>query len=107
MFGVFDKQIDSLLGVRYSTSLLLVAITANRLARRALAKTTDGRREAAPLCFVDEGGVVLSDLRYLLVTTSSNERLVILIGTTIETSIANDAFVDSPIDCTALLCSAA
>ena len=42
------------LGVRYSTSLL--AITANRLARRPPAKTTDGRREAAPRFFVDEGG---------------------------------------------------
>ena len=49
------------LGFRYSTSLL--AISANRLARRPLAKTTDGRREAAPRCFVDEGGVLLSDLR--------------------------------------------
>ena len=46
---------------RYSTSLL--AISANRLARRPPAKTTDGRREAAPRCFVDEGGVLLSDLR--------------------------------------------
>ena len=52
---------NSTLGVRYSTSLL--AISANRLARRPLAKTTDGRREAAPRCFVDEGGVLLSDLR--------------------------------------------
>ena len=42
------------LGFRYSTSLL--AISANRLARRPPAKTTDGRREAAPRCFVDEGG---------------------------------------------------
>ena len=50
-----------ILGVRYSTSLL--AISANRLARRPPAKTTDGRREAAPRCFVDEGGVLLSDLR--------------------------------------------
>ena len=49
------------LGFRYSTSLL--AISANRLARRPPAKTTDGRREAAPSCFVDEGGVLLSDLR--------------------------------------------
>ena len=51
----------NVLGFRYSTSLL--AISANRLARRPLAKTTDGRREAAPRCFVDEGGVLLSDLR--------------------------------------------
>ena len=42
------------LGVRYSTSLLV--ISTNRLARRPPAKTTDGRREAAPRCFVDEGG---------------------------------------------------
>ena len=61
------------LGVRYSTSLL--ASSANRLARRPLAKTTDGRREAAARCFVDEGGVLLSDLRLLPITTSSNERL--------------------------------
>ena len=50
-----------ILGFRYSTSLL--AISANRLARSPTAQTTDGRREAAPRCFVDEGGVLLSDLR--------------------------------------------
>ena len=49
------------LGFRYSTSLL--AISANRLVRPPPAKTTDGRREAAPRCFVDEGAVLLSDLR--------------------------------------------
>ena len=37
-----------------------LAISANRLARRPPAKTTDGRYEAAPRCFVDEGGVLLS-----------------------------------------------
>ena len=50
------------LGFRYSTSLL--AVSANRLARRPPpAKTTDGRREAAPRCFVDEGSVLLKQLR--------------------------------------------
>ena len=49
------------LSVRYSTACL--AISADRLARRPPAKTRDGRREAAPPCFVDEGGVLLSDLR--------------------------------------------
>ena len=39
------------LGFRYSTSLL--ATSANRLAGRPLAKTTDGRREVAPRCFID------------------------------------------------------
>ena len=48
-------------------STLGLAISANRLARRPRAKTRDGRREAAPtLCFVGEGGVLLSDLRQLL-----------------------------------------
>ena len=49
------------LGFRYSTSVL--AISANRLSRRPPAKTTHGPRQAAPRCFVDEGGVLLSDLR--------------------------------------------
>ena len=49
------------LGVRYSTSCS--AISANRLARRSPAETRGGRLEAAPPCFVDEGGVLLSDLR--------------------------------------------
>ena len=49
------------LGVRYSTSGL--AISANRLAIRPPAKTADGAREARPRCFVDEGVVLLSDLR--------------------------------------------
>ena len=62
------------LGFRYSTSLL--AIGANRLARRPMAKTTDERREAAPRCFVDEWVVLLSRLRYFPLTTSSNECLV-------------------------------
>ena len=53
--------IADMLGCRYSTSLS--AIRANRLAKRPPAKTTDGRREAAPRYFVDEGGVSLSDLR--------------------------------------------
>ena len=56
-----DNITRSILGFRYSTSLL--AISANRLAERPPSKTTDGRREAAPRCFVDEGGVLLSDLR--------------------------------------------
>ncbi len=54
-------QAMALLGVRYSTSCL--AISANRLEIRPLAKARDGRREAAPTCFVDEGVVLLSDLR--------------------------------------------
>ena len=51
---------DHILGFRYSTSSL--ASSANCLARRPLAKSTDGRREAALRCFVDEGAVPLSKL---------------------------------------------
>ena len=60
---LFVSQVnnDLHLGFRYSKSLL--AISANRLARHHPAKTTDGHREAAPRCFVDEGGVLLSDFR--------------------------------------------
>ena len=56
-----QRLVVAIPGFRYSTSLL--ANSANRLAIRLLAKTTDGRREAASRCFVDEGGVLLSDLR--------------------------------------------
>ena len=55
------KRNKQKLGVSYSTSAL--EIMANRLAIRPLAKTRDGRREAAPPCFVDEGVVLLIDLR--------------------------------------------
>ena len=64
----------NILGVRYSTSDL--AINANRLAIRPPAKRAGGEREARPRCFVDDGGALLIDLRYLLSPTSSNERLV-------------------------------
>ena len=52
-------------GVRCSTSLL--AISANRLARRWLrVNKTTGRRFAATTCCFCWGGVLLSDLRQLL-----------------------------------------
>ena len=36
--------------------VIIIAISATRLARPPPAKATDGRRDAAPRCFVDEGG---------------------------------------------------
>ena len=58
---VLHELCNNYLGVRYTTSGL--AISANRLAIRPPAKTADGAREARPRCFVDEGVVLLSDLR--------------------------------------------
>ena len=46
------------LGLRYSSTFL--AISVNRLAIRTPSKARDGRREAAPSCSEDEGGVLLS-----------------------------------------------
>ena len=45
----------------YTTAVL--DNSANRLARRPRARTTDARLEAGPRCFTDEWGVLLSDLR--------------------------------------------
>ena len=68
---IIYKRYPQILGFRYSTSSS--GISANRLARRPPAKTMDGRREAAPRCFVDETAVLLSDSGCLQMTTSSNE----------------------------------
>ena len=77
-FFVFSKcashGVDLYLGVRYSTSLL--AISANRLAKRPLHQQNNGAplRGAHQLFLL--GGVLPCDLRYLPIRTSSNERLV-------------------------------
>ena len=57
--AIAREKMTILLGFRYSSFL---AISANRLAIRPPAKTRDGRREAAPPCFVDEGVVLLINL---------------------------------------------
>ena len=54
MPGSLETENAPSLGFRYSKSSL--ASSANRLARCPTEQTTDGRREAAPRCFVDEGG---------------------------------------------------
>ncbi len=60
-----------------------------------------GAREArAPLCFVDEEGVLLSDLRYLLSPTSTNERLRHTIGegALTQTAVPPSTFTSVPPD---------